>query len=293
MDNGNLFGVYELVREIAAGGTSTVWEAQERACGRRVALKVLHQHLAMDPNFLQRFQREADIAAALEHPNIVAVYDSGAYDGRNFISMEYIDGVSLEFIISLRKNIPLPAAARLALSVAGALDYSHGRSVIHRDVKPGNILLSKDGAVKVTDFGFSRIINSPLARLTMVNRVVGTPLFMAPEMIAGRQATFSSDLFSLGIVLYYLACGCPPFSGATMPAVMQKIMECNYVNPRKLDRKIPKSLEKIIVFCLQKDPDSRYGSMGAMIDDLKDFIEECSPETGDDSLAAIVCACIV
>jgi serine/threonine-protein kinase len=288
MDDNRLSGEYELVREIAAGGTATVWEAFQRACNRKVALKVLHQHLTPEPTFIQRFQREADIAASLHHPNIVSVYESGINENRHFIAMEFIDGCSLESVLVRQQKLPLHAVAVLALSVAAALEYSHNRKVIHRDVKPGNILLSKEGAVKVTDFGFSRIINSLSARLTMANRVVGTPLFMAPEMITGKQASFVSDIFSLGIVLYILVCGRPPFSGNSTPAVMQKIMECSYVRPRKIDRKIPKSLEHIVVSCLQKSRDSRYQSMSAVIDDVKRFVEECSLDMNSNAIAEIV-----
>jgi eukaryotic-like serine/threonine-protein kinase len=294
MDDKRLFGGYELVREIAAGGTSTVWEAFQHAPGpgRKVALKVLHQHLDPESNFVERFQREADIAASLHHPNIVPVYEYGVYESHHFIAMEYIDGCSLESIIVRQKKLPRHAVAAIALSVAAALEYSHGRNVIHRDVKPGNILLSREGSVKVTDFGFSRIVNSLRARLTMVNRVVGTPLFMAPEMIVGKQATFASDIFSLGTVLYILVCGRPPFSGNSTPAVMQNIMECSYVKPRKTDRTIPKKLEHIIMTCLQKNTDARYDAMSAVMKDLRAFVDDYSINQQERDLAGFVQNCM-
>lgn len=281
-------GRYEFVREIAAGGTSRVWEAVIRSTGQRVAVKVLHQHLTPEVNFIQRFQREAEIAASLHHDNIVAVYEYGVHATHHFIAMEFVDGCSLESVIARQQKLPLAAVAMIGHAAATALAYSHSRNVIHRDVKPGNILLSHDGLVKVTDFGFSRIVNSLSARLTMANRVVGTPLFMAPEMIAGKQATFASDVFSLGIVLYILVCGRPPFSASTLPGVMQKIMECNYVKPRKVDRKIPKSMEHIIVSCLQKDVDSRYRTMDAVLNDMKRLVDESALDINATVLAEFV-----
>jgi eukaryotic-like serine/threonine-protein kinase len=287
------FGPYEIVREIASGGTAMVWEARERNPDRKIALKVLHQHLALEPHFIQRFEQEARIAASLAHPNIVQVFNHGEADNHHFIAMEFIDGCSLEHLLTQKKNLPWHVIALIGDSACAALEYSHARSVIHRDVKPGNIMLSRNGVVKVTDFGFSRMVNSLRARLTMVNRVVGTPLFMAPEMIVGKEATFSSDIFSLGTVLYILACGRPPFAGDSMPAVMQKIMECAYVRPRKVDRAIPKKLEHIIVRCLQKNIDSRYSSMSEVMDDLKKLIQECPDESSLKELAAQVCDCNV
>jgi serine/threonine protein kinase len=286
-------GKYEFVREIAAGGTSRVWEAIIRSTGQRVAVKVLHQHLTPETNFIQRFQREAEIAASLHHPNIVAVYEYGVHATHHFIAMEFVDGCSLESVIARQQKLPLSIVTMIGLAVAAALEYSHGRNVIHRDVKPGNILLSKEGSVKVTDFGFSRIVNSLSARLTMANRVVGTPLFMAPEMIAGKQATYASDVFSLGIVLYILMCGRPPFSASTLPGVMQKIMECNYVKPRKVNRKISKSMERIIVSCLQKNMDLRYQTMDAVMNDMKHFVDESALDVNANVLAEFVRKAVV
>jgi serine/threonine-protein kinase len=264
----------------------------QRERNRKVALKVLHQHLAIEPNFILRFQQEAKIAASLCHPNIVAVLEHGEFQNRHFIAMEYIDGCSLESLLSKRKKIPLRLVAVIAVATGAALEYSHGRSVVHRDVKPGNILVSRAGDVKVVDFGFSRLLDSISVRLTQANKVVGTPLFMSPETISGRQASFSSDIFSLGIVLYLCAVGRPPFAGTTMPAVMQNIMECSYVKPRKADRSIPKKLEHIIMTCLQKNTDARYGAMSAVMNDLKEFIGDYAIDSPEKELAGFVQDCM-
>jgi serine/threonine protein kinase/CheY-like chemotaxis protein len=286
-----LFGMYKIIREIATGGTAIVWEAVQRPTGRKVALKVLHQHLALESNFLLRFEQEAKIAAALCHPNIVQVYDHGVADNRHFIAMEFIDGCSLESILTRKIKLPWHIIAVIASSVSEALAYSHDRNVLHRDVKPGNILLSGDGSVKVADFGFSRLLDGMSVRLTQTNKVVGTPLFMSPEMIMGKQSSFSSDIFSLGIVLYILACGRPPFTGKTMPAVMKEIMDCYFVKPRKVDRSIPKQLEGVIVHCLQKDTGARYSSMRAVIEDLQEFLDGHSADSIGKELSGLVHDC--
>jgi DNA-binding response OmpR family regulator len=290
---GGFFGRYEIVREIASGGTAIVWEAMQHPKNRKVALKVLHQHLAMEPNFIRRFQQEATIAASLCHPNIVTVYEHGTSNDRHFIAMEYIDGCSLETLILQRKKPQWHVISGIALSVCAALAYSHDRGVLHRDVKPGNILIAKSGIVKVTDFGFSRMLDGISVRLTQTNRVVGTPLFMAPETISGKQVSFSSDIFSLGIILYMLSCGRPPFAGATTPAVMQSIMECSYVKPRKVNRAIPKKLEKIIVKCLQKDTSARYAGMGAVMNDVKEFLGDCEVGPTENEVARFAHDCVV
>jgi serine/threonine protein kinase len=287
----SLFGVYKIIREIASGGTAIVWEAIQNTTGRKVALKILHQHLALESNFIRRFEQEAKIAASLCHPNIVQVHDHGVVDSHHFIAMEFIDGCSLESIIVRKIRPPWHLIAAIADSVSAALAYSHDRNVVHRDVKPGNILLSAAGAVKVADFGFSRLLDGLSVRLTQTNKVVGTPLFMAPEMIMGKQSSFSSDIFSLGIVLYILACGRPPFTGKTMPAVMKEIMDCDFVKPRKADRAIPKQLEGVIVRCLQKDTGARYPSMRAVIEDLQEFLDGHSADSIGKELSVLVHDC--
>ena len=273
---GERFGVYELRREIAAGATAGVYEAVHTALNRKVALKVLHKHLAGDQTFLARFEQEAKIAASLSHPNIVSVYEYGTVYDRHYIAMEYVEGFSLEHMVVKLKTIPSGAAAAVSVKVCDALEYAHRNNVLHRDVKPGNILVSSGGEVKVTDFGFSRLLDGASTRLTLHNRVVGTPLYMSPEQIEGGDVSYSTDVFSLGIVLYYLMTGVRPFSGDSAVGVMKKILECDYPRPRKITRKVPRRLEGIIVKCLQRDRSVRYGSMAGLREALARFLLEAA-----------------
>jgi DNA-binding response OmpR family regulator len=284
--NEGVFGGYELTREIACGGTASVFEATQVSLNRKVALKILHQHLARDPQFITRFEREAKIVAQLSHPNIVSVYDYGEIDGRHFIAMEYVDGFSLESILSDEKPVTPRTAAAVVCGTAAALDYAHSRGVIHRDVKPGNILLTKTGEVKVTDFGFSRTLDRNAPRLTLVNNVVGTPLYMSPEQISGKELTVSTDMFSLGIVLYHLVTGVLPFTGNNHLVIMHNISEGDYVLPRKKNRKVPRDVENIIVTCLQKDCRARYPTMREVITECERYLAGCGVSSIREELAS-------
>jgi serine/threonine-protein kinase len=172
--------------------------------------------------------------------------------------------------------------------VCDALEYAHKNNVLHRDVKPGNILMSSGGEVKVTDFGFSRLLDSASIRLTLHNRVVGTPLYMSPEQIEGGDVSYSTDVFSLGIVLYFLVTGVPPFSGDSAMGVMKKILECDYMRPRKINRKVPKKLEGIIVTCLQRDRSVRYGSMAGLREALAEFLLDSRIDSPEKEIGRIV-----
>jgi serine/threonine protein kinase len=285
---GGRFGAYELRREIAAGATACVYEAVQTAHNRKVALKILHKHLAGDQTFLARFEQEAKIAASLSHPNIVSVYEYGTVRDRPYIAMEYVDGFSLEHMVLKLKTVPSGAAASVAVKVCDALEYAHRNNVLHRDVKPGNILVSGSGEVKVTDFGFSRLLDSASTRLTLHNRVVGTPLYMSPEQIEGGDVSYSTDVFSLGIVLYFLVTGAPPFGGDSAMGVMKKILECDYPRPRKINRKVARELEGIIMKCLQRDRSVRYGSMADFKGALAEFLAGVRIDSLEKEIGAFV-----
>jgi serine/threonine protein kinase len=288
MDMGGRFGAYELRREIAAGATAGVYEALHTALNRKVALKVLHRHLAGDQTFLARFEQEAKIAAALSHPNIVSVYEYGTVCDRHYIAMEYVDGFSLEHMVLKLKTVPSGAAASVAVKVCDALEFAHRNNVLHRDVKPGNILVSSAGEVKVTDFGFSRLLDGASTRLTLSNNVVGTPLYMSPEQIEGGDVSYSTDVFSLGIVVYFLVTGVPPFGGDSALGIMKKILECDYPRPRKINKKVPRELEGIIVKCLQRDRSVRYGSMAGLRDALVAFLVKVRIDSPENEIGGFV-----
>jgi serine/threonine protein kinase len=285
---GERFGAFELRREIASGATAGVYEAVQTALNRKVALKILHKHLAGDQTFLARFEQEAKIAASLSHPNIVSVYEYGTVRDRHYIAMEYVDGFSLEHLVLKLKTVPSGATASVAVKVCDALEFAHRNNVIHRDVKPGNILVSSAGDVKVTDFGFSRLLDSASTRLTLSNNVVGTPLYMSPEQIEGGDVSYSTDVFSLGIVLYFLVTGVPPFGGDSALGIMKKILECDYPRPRKINRKVPRELEGIIVKCLKRDKSVRYGSMAELRVVLAEFLKDVRIDSPEKEIGAFV-----
>ncbi|HUI93815.1 MAG TPA: serine/threonine-protein kinase [Chitinivibrionales bacterium] len=285
---GTSFGVYELQRQIASGGTAAIFEALRAPDNKKVALKILHAHLAADPTFLARFEQEAKIAASLSHPNIVSVYEYGVVDGRHFIVMEYIDGFSLDDAIVKLKTVPCAAAAAIAAKACGALGFAHACNILHRDVKPGNIIVGRTGEVKVTDFGFSRVLDNPNTRLTVHNRVVGTPMYMSPEQIEGGSVTFSTDVFSLGTVLYFLVTGVPPFAGSGALAIMKKIIDGDYAQPRKINRKVPRKFQEIIVQCLERDRSLRYESMAELKSALDGFLMDARVESTEKGIGALV-----
>ena len=211
-----LGGRYELQRRLAQGGMATVYLAMDRQLDRQVAIKMLHPQFASDPTFAERLRREARAAAGLSHPNIVGVYDWGRHGERYFIVMEYVSGHSLAEIIAARGPLDPKAAAAIAFEVAAALAFAHRAGIVHRDVKPQNVLLSSDGHVKVTDFGIATMMGGgPSLGLTETGTVVGTAAYLSPEQAQGEATDARSDLYSLGVVLYEMLAGYPPFRGDT------------------------------------------------------------------------------
>src|SRR3954452_8003282 len=214
-------GRYELRRHVARGGMAEVYLAHDRLLDRPVALKVLFPELSVDRSFVERFRREAQAAANLSHPNIVSVYDWGEEEGTYFIVMEYVDGRTLSAM--LREEGPLlpDRAAGIGADVAAALAFAHRNQVIHRDVKPGNVIITNDGLVKVTDFGIARAANSD-ENLTQTGAVMGTATYFSPEQAQGNKVDGRSDEYSLGVVLYEMVAGPPPFQGVNPMAIAYK-----------------------------------------------------------------------
>ncbi|MGI9033509.1 MAG: protein kinase domain-containing protein, partial [Acidimicrobiales bacterium] len=257
-----LGGRYRLVRSIASGGMAQVWEAQDDILGRRVAVKVLHAHLAADKSFLARFRREAIAAARLAHPNVVATYDTGVDDGVAWIVMELVDGRTLRQLMSEQGPLPPGRAVHIATQVADALDYAHRAGVIHRDVKPANILLTADNRVKVADFGIAKAAIEAAedsgGDLTQSGAIVGTARYLSPEQVSGERIDGRSDVYALGVVLYEMLCGRPPFSGDTDLAVALQHTTAVPLSPRQVRAGIPRSLEAVVLRALAKQPTSRY-----------------------------------
>jgi serine/threonine-protein kinase len=267
-----LSGRYELSHLVARGGMAEVYRAHDRLLDRPVALKVLFPELSVDRAFVERFRREAQAAANLSHPNIVPVFDWGEDGGTYFIVMEFIDGRALSSILRTAGPMHPDRAAEIGADVAIALAYAHRHGVIHRDVKPGNVLITEDGIVKVTDFGIARAINTEES-LTQTGAVMGTATYFSPEQAEGMGVDARSDIYSLGVVLFEMVTGRPPFMGDTPVAVASKHVRENPPTPREINPSVPPDLEAIILKCLAKSPEYRYATGDDLRVDLLRFRE--------------------
>jgi len=267
-------GRYELHRRLARGGMADVYLARDQLLDRPVAVKVLFPQYAADPTFVQRFRREAQDSANLNHPNIVGVYDWGEEGGTYFIVMEYVAGRSLADVLR-QEGALLPArAADIGIDMAAALGFAHKNGVVHRDVKPGNVLLSSDGQVKVTDFGIARAIAAGQDEdLTQAGQVMGTATYFSPEQAQGRPVDPRSDVYSLGVVLYEMVCGRPPFRGDDALAVAYQHVQEQPTPPSQINGDVDVTLETIILKCLAKNPQARYPSAEDLRADLRRYRE--------------------
>jgi serine/threonine-protein kinase len=268
-------GNCEILEEIGSGGMATVFKAVQQPLGRTVAIKALKPSIAVDSQFARRFEREAHFMASLQHENILHVHDFLKQDGSMYIVMEYVQGIDLFDLLERRPVLPVDVAAIITLQVARALDYAHFRGIVHRDVKPANVMVSRQGEVKLMDFGIAR--DDTMRDLTETGTGLGTPSYMSPEQILGDKLDFRSDLFSLGIVLYQMVTGQKPFVEDDSHTVMQKIRLDRYSPPRKLNPLVPRQLEHIMARCMEKMPGNRYGSTQALIDDLVEFLATVVP----------------
>ena len=267
-------GRYELHRRIGRGGMAEVSLARDQLLDRPVAIKALFPEFATDPSFVERFRREATAAANLNHPNIVGVYDWGEAEGTYFIVMEYVDGRSLSQILRADGPLHPDRVADVGADVAAALGFAHRNGVVHRDVKPGNVLVDQGGQVKVADFGIARAISATSdENLTQAGTVMGTATYFSPEQARGDAVDPRSDIYSLGCVLYELVVGRPPFSGDSPVAIAYKQVHESPVPPRQINPSIPPALEAIILKCLAKNPANRYPSAEDLRADLRRFRE--------------------
>ena len=260
-----LAGRYALQGLIGQGGMADVELAHDQVLDRQVAVKILHTRYADDPAFLERFKREARAAASLNHPNMVAVYDTGEEDGRPFIVMEYVKGRSLREV--LRREGVLPQrAAEMTADAALALHYAHERGLIHRDIKPANIMVSEEGQVKVTDFGIARAVNAET--VTQTAAVFGTAAYIAPEQAQGHDVDARTDVYSLGVVLYEMLTGRQPFTADSAVALAYKHVSEDPVRPAQINPEISGALEAVVLKAMAKNPDNRYASAREFHDDI-------------------------
>lgn len=267
---GQTFGKCRLLGLIGRGGMGNVYLAEHLFLHRKVALKVLSRDLSAIPEEVERFEREAISAAKLDHPNIVRIHDVDEESGRPFIVMEYVDGEDLEE--RLRRESPLPAreAARIAREVARALDHAHAAGVIHRDVTPGNILLARDGRVKITDFGLATGDN--LVAVNEDGSVLGTPFYVSPEQAQGLPVDARSDLYSLGACLFVMVTGSRPFEGSDPVSVIRKHLDSRRPSPIQKRPGLARSLAAIVDRALALKPEDRYPTARALIRDLDLFM---------------------
>ena len=272
-----LGGRYQLGDVIGRGGMAEVHRGTDLRLGREVAVKVLRQDLARDPAFLTRFRREAHAAASLNHPNVVSVYDTGEDEvevGINrinvpWIVMEYVDGITLRQVLQSGHKIEPPRALDITIGVLAALDYSHRRGIIHRDIKPGNVMLTKQGAVKVMDFGIARAIADASATMTQTNTVLGTAQYLSPEQARGETVDARSDLYSAGCLLYELLTGKPPFVGDSPMAIAYQHVAEELVPPSSVNPEVPPTFDVVLKKSMAKSPDQRYQTAAEMRADLE------------------------
>ena len=265
-------GRYEVLGRAGAGGMAEVYRARDELLGREVALKVLSERFAHDSSFVERFRREAQSAANLSHPNIVSLYDYGSDDGSYFIVMEYIDGQAVSEIIASEAPLLPERAADIASDVAGALQRAHTAGLVHRDIKPGNIMITSTGQTKVTDFGIARALGRGEQTMTQTGMVIGTASYLSPEQAQGNPVDPRSDVYSLGCVLYEMLTGRVPFQGDTPLSIAYKHVREEAQPPSRLNPDVPAELDAIALKALAKNPDNRYDSASKMQEDLQRFL---------------------
>ncbi len=273
---------YEILEKIGTGGMSDVYKAKCHKLNRFVAIKVLKQEFSENANFVSKFRTEAQAAAGLMHPNIVNVYDVGEENGIYYFVMEMVEGITLKKYIEKKARLSVKEAISIAIQVSMGIEAAHNNHIIHRDIKPQNIMISKDGKVKVTDFGIAKAATSN----TITSNVMGSVHYTSPEQARGGYSDEKSDIYSLGITMFEMLTGRVPFNGETTVAIAIKHIQEELPSPREYVPEIPISVEQIVFKCCQKSPDRRYQSMAELIDDLKqsllnpdeDFVKVVEPD---------------
>ncbi len=256
---------YEILEKIGTGGMSDVYKALDHSLGREVAIKVLKAEFSQDSTFVSKFRAEAQSAAVLEHPNIVNIYDVGSEDGLYYIVMEYVEGITLKNYIATKGRLGYNEAISIAIQVAKGIEAAHNKGIVHQDIKPQNIIISKDGKVKVTDFGIARAATSNTIHADMM----GSVHYISPEQARNGFVTYSSDIYSLGIVMYEMVTGRVPFDGDTTVAIAIQHIQSPITPPEQYAPGLPIAVSRIIQKCTMKSPERRYESVSALLVDLK------------------------
>src|SRR5436305_1965181 len=271
-------GRYRIMRKLGAGGMANVYLAEDQELGRRVAIKILNDRHANDDQFVERFRREAKNAAGLSHPNIVSIYDRGEAEGTYYIAMEYLDGRSLKELIVSRGPAPVPVAIDYTRQILNALRFAHRNAIVHRDIKPHNVLVDSDGRLKVTDFGIAR---AGASEMTEAGSIVGTAQYLSPEQAKGTQVDARSDIYSAGVVLYELLTGRVPFTGDTAVEIAMRHLSAVPEPPSALREDVPHELDMVVLRALAKSPEDRYQTAEEMDAELERVSRglPVSPET--------------
>src|ERR671931_2055193 len=258
-------GRYRILRKLGSGGMANVYLAEDQELGRRVAIKILNDRHANDDQFVERFRREAKNAAGLSHPNIVSIYDRGEAEGTYYIAMEFLDGRSLKELIVSRGPAPVSVVVDYTRQILAALRFAHRHGIVHRDIKPHNVLVDAEGRLKVTDFGIAR---AGASQMTEAGSIIGTAQYLSPEQAKGAPVDQTSDLYSVGVVLYELLTGVVPFSGETPVEIAMKHLSSAPEPPSARRAEIPRELDLVVMRALAKDPAERYQSSEEMDADL-------------------------
>jgi serine/threonine-protein kinase len=255
-------GRYRVISRLGSGGMADVYLAQDQLLGREVAVKVLHHHFAEDQEFVERFRREASSAAALSHPNIVGIFDRGEWNGTYYIAMEYVAGRSLKTIVREQGPLEPAMAIEIVIQILRAARFAHRRGVIHRDLKPHNVIIDEEGRARVTDFGIAR---AGASDMTLTGSIMGTAQYLSPEQAQGYAVSGASDLYSVGVILYELLTGVVPFEGETAVAIAFKQVSATPRAPSELNPALPPSLDAVVLRALAKDPSARYADADELI----------------------------
>src|SRR5213083_841735 len=278
-------GRYRIVRKLGTGGMADVYLAEDQELGRRVAIKILNDRHAADDSFVERFRREAKNAAGLSHPNIVSIYDRGTAEGTYYIAMEYLDGRSLKELIVSRGPAPVKTAVEYTRQILAAIGFAHKHGIVHRDIKPHNVLVGPEGRLKVTDFGIAR---SGASQMTEVGSIIGTAQYLSPEQARGAPVDQTSDLYSAGVVLYEMLTGQVPFTGDTPLEIAMKHLSEIPRPPSELRPEVPHDLDLVVVRALAKDPADRYESAEEMDLDLARVAKGLSVDPDTETAATAV-----
>jgi serine/threonine protein kinase len=260
-------GRYLIIRKLGSGGMANVYLAADQELGRRVAIKILDDRHARDEQFVERFRREAQNAAGLSHPSIVSIYDRGEAEGTYYIAMEHVEGRTLKELLVARGPSPLGIAIDYTRQILSALRFAHRNGIVHRDIKPHNVIVDGEGRVKVMDFGIARA--GAASQMTEAGSIIGTAQYLSPEQARGAPVDQTSDLYSTGIVLYELLTGSVPFTGETPVEIAMKHLSQAPVAPSAHRPEIPRDLDYVVLRALAKDPGDRYHSAEEMDSDLE------------------------